>query len=401
MAGPNSDTSTTSTRIEFDPDSTGPSGYITSSTPITTNIPTSRPFDRPQSVATVQPTTASEADLIKNYNEMSEALRKSLAQKLKSAGYNVPVTGKYNAKVRQAFIDSIVELSEEITTLQKNDPKRLETTKYDLDTFLNDKIGERQASFADQYKPTRTINVSPATVAAGRINKIFNSLLGRDATEVEITQFTSLLNKAEENNPDVSTPKLVGGSVVYTNTGGLDRDTFLEGLVKKVKSPETGKSEFEVKKSEKESLTYQELMSVAKANGLDLGQDQINSYLTSIRNGKDIDVIKNNIRASARRILPEAVRNQIAPDEDLTTTFSTYISNVAKSRGIPTNRVNLNEVISMATTDKGFADYQQFEVKKRSRPWWDSSLEGFAVTTDIINDTLKDFGMLGQGVRTV
>ena len=224
-------------------------------------------------------------------------------------------------------------------------------------------------------------------------------LLDRDATEAEIAQFTVSLNKAEEKNPDISTPKLVGGSVVYTNTGGLDRDTFLEGLVKKVKSPETGKSELEVKKSEKESLTYQELMSVAKANGLDLGQDQIDSYLTSIRNGKDIDVIKNNIRASARRILPEAVRNQIAPDEDLTTTFSTYISNVAKARGIPANRVNLNEVISMATTDKGFADYQQFEVKKRSRPWWDSSLEGFAVTTDIINDTLKDFGMLGQGVR--
>ena len=70
---------------EFDPNSTGSSGYITSSTPVTTNIPTSRPFDRPQSIASVQPTTASEADLTRNYNEMSEALRKSLAQKLKSA----------------------------------------------------------------------------------------------------------------------------------------------------------------------------------------------------------------------------------------------------------------------------------------------------------------------------
>ncbi len=183
---------------EFDPNSTGSSGYITSSTPVTTNIPTSRPFDRPQSIASVQPTTASEADLTRNYNEMSEALRKSLAQKLKSAGYNVPVTGKYSAKVRQAFIDSIGELSDEIRNLQQNDPRRLETTKYDLDTFLNDKIGERQASFAEEYKPTRTINVSPATVAAGKINDAFRRLLGRDATEVEITQFTNLLNKAED-----------------------------------------------------------------------------------------------------------------------------------------------------------------------------------------------------------
>jgi hypothetical protein len=385
---------------EFDPNSSGSSGYITSSTPVTTNVPTSRPFDKAQSVLTVQPTTASEADLTRNYNEMSEPLRRSLAQKLKSAGFDVPVTGKYNAKVRQAFIDSISGLSDEIRLLQKNDPKRLETTKYDLDTYLNDKIGERQASFSEQYKPTKTINVSPATVAANKINDVVRRLLDRDATEAEIAQLTISLNKAEEKNPDVSTPKLVGGSVVYTNTGGLDRDTFLEGLVKGIKSPETGKSEFEVKKSEKESLTYQELMSVARSNGIELGQEQIDFYLNGIRNGKDIDVIKNNIRANARRILPEAVRNQIEPDEDLSITFSSYMSNYAKARGIPLSAVKLNDVIPLAITDKGFADSQQFEKNKIAQPWWDTSPEGISKTITVINDTLKDFGLLGQGVRT-
>jgi hypothetical protein len=102
-----------------------------------------------------------------------------------------------------------------------------------FDTFINDKIGERQAGFADQYKPTRTINISPATVAEGKINDTFRKFLGRDATPNEIINLTNLLNKAEQKNPDISTPKLVGGSVVYTNTGGLDRDTFLENLVKK------------------------------------------------------------------------------------------------------------------------------------------------------------------------
>ena len=381
-----------------DPDTTtSSSGLITSSTPIPNTTYT--PGVSTQSIATVQPTTATESVLIQNYNEMSEALRKSLAQKLKSAGYKVPVTGKYSTAVREAFLEVSRDLSEEIVNLQKNDPARLKTTKYDLDTYLSDKAGERQANFADQYKPTRTINVSPATVAAGKINDVFRRLLDRDATEAEIAQFTVSLNKAEEKNPDISTPKLVGGSVVYTNTGGLDRDTFLEGLVKKVKSPETGKSEFEVKKSEKESLTYQELMSVAKANGLDLGQDQINSYLTSIRNGKDIDVIKNNIRASARRMLPEAVRNQLDPDEDLSTTFSMFTSNIAKARGLPISAIKLSDVIPLAVTDKGFATSQEFEVKKIAQPWWDSSPEGIDKTITVINDTLKNFGMLGQGVR--
>ena len=353
-----------------DPDnSTSSSGLITSSTPVTTGYPTYTAGVPTQSVSFAQRTNATESVLIQNYNEMSEALRKSLAQKLKSAGYKVPVTGKYSTAVREAFLQVSRDLSDEIANLQKNDPARLKTTKYDLDTYLSDKAGERQANFADQYKPTRTINVSPATVAAGKINDVFRRLLDRDATEAEIAQFTVSLNKAEEKNPDISTPKLVGGSVVYTNTGGLDRDTFLEGLVKKVKSPETGKSEFEVKKSEKESLTYQELMSVAKANGLDLGQDQINSYLTSIRNGKDIDVIKNNIRASARRMLPEAVRNQLDPDEDLSTTFSMFTSNIAKARGLPISAIKLSDVIPLAVTDKGFATSQEFEVKKIAQPW--------------------------------
>jgi hypothetical protein len=55
----------------------------------------------------------------------------------------------------------------------------------------------------------------------------------------------------------------------------------------------------------------------------------------------------------------------------------------------------------MATNDKGFADYQEFEKNKRSQVWWDESPEGISVTTTVLNDTLKDFGLLGQGVRTV
>jgi len=179
-----------------DPDnSTSSSGLITSSTPITTGYPTYTPSAPTESVSFAQPTTATESELIKNYNEMSDALRKSLAQKLKSAGYKVPVTGKYNTAVRESFLEASRGLSDEIANLQINDPARLRNTKYDFDTFINDKIGERQAGFADQYKPTKTINVSPATVAEGKINDTFRKFLGRDATPNEIINLTGLLNK--------------------------------------------------------------------------------------------------------------------------------------------------------------------------------------------------------------
>jgi len=90
-----------------DPDnSTSSSGLITSSTPVTTGYPTYTPNAPTESVSFAQPTTATESELIKNYNEMSDVLRKSLAQKLKSAGYKVPVTGKYNTAVREAFLEA-------------------------------------------------------------------------------------------------------------------------------------------------------------------------------------------------------------------------------------------------------------------------------------------------------
>jgi len=384
---------------EFDPNASGSSGYITSSTPITTSIPTSRPFDRTQSVVTVQPTTASEADLVRNYNEMSEALRKSLAQKLKSAGYNVPVTGKYSAKVRQAFIESMGELSNEIATLQKNDPKRLETTKYDLDTFLNDKTGERQASFADQYKPTRTINISPATVAAGKINDAFRRLLGRDATEVEITQFTNLLNRAEEKNPDISTPKLVGGSVVYTNTGGLDRDTFLEGLVKKVKSPETGKAEYDVRQESQKSLFRQDLARAASANGLSLDRDfkgLADTWVKRIESGEDPDVFKQMIRDVAKRGYPESVNKLMDQGIDLETIYAPYKRTMASVLEINPEAVTLDDPVlrSAIGPDKEMSLYDfQRALRKDSRwQYTDNAREEVASITQKI---LQDFGFQG------
>jgi len=384
---------------EFDPNSSGSSGYITSSTPITTNIPTSRPFDRPQSIVNVQPTTASEADLIKNYNEMSEVLRKSLAQKLKSAGFDVPVTGKYSTKVRQAFIDSMGELSDEISTLQKNDPKRLETTRYDLDTFLNDKIGERQASFSDQYKPTRTINVSPATVAAGKINDSFRRLLGRDATEIEIARFTDLLNKAEQKNPDVSTPKLVGGSVVYTNTGGLDRDTFLEGLVKKVKSPETGKPEFEVRQDSQKSLFRQDLARAASANGLSLDRDfrgLADTWVKRIESGEDPDIFKQMIRDVAKRGYPESVTRLVDQGIDLETVYAPYKRTMASVLELNPEAITLDDPVlrSAIGPDKEMPIYDfQRALRKDSR--WQYTNNAKEEVASITQKILQDFGFQG------
>jgi len=379
-----------------DPDnSTSSSGLITSSTPVTTGYPTYTPGAPTESVSFAQPTTATESELIKNYNEMSDVLRKSLSQKLKSAGYKVPVTGKYNTAVREAFLEASRSLSDEIANLQINDPARLKNTKYDLDTFINDKMGERQAGFADQYKPTKTINESPATVAEGKINDTFRKFLGRDATPNEIINLTGLLNKAERKNPDISTPKLIGGSVVYTNTGGLDRDNFLENLVKKVKDPKTGKLEFEVKRSEEESLYTQDLQSVARSNGVTLSPQEIQQYNLDIRNGKDIKVIKNQIRNLAGIGRPDNIKKLLSEGTDLGAIYAPYKRTMASLLELDPESIDINDsTLQTAIGDKELPIYEFRKLLKKDPRWQYTNNAREEVSSKVLR-VLRDFGFQG------
>lgn len=248
-------------------------------------------------------------------------------------------------------------------------------------------------------KPFGQQEIYNRSTAEGVIDSIFASLnLGREASKTEIDTLYKQLQTEQKKLSSISkgTYKMVNGRRVLVQESGLDARTFLENKVKELPAYK----ESQAAKSEKNKM---DLASTALANGYNLETDfaaDLPNWLDAINKGKSIDEFKNKIRKYARRILPEAVRNQIDEDEDLSTTFSTYMSNIAKARGLPVSAIKLNDVIPLAITDKGFADLQQFEVKKRSQPWWDSSPEGISVTTVALNDTLKDFGMLGQGVRT-
>jgi hypothetical protein len=248
-------------------------------------------------------------------------------------------------------------------------------------------------------KPFGQQEIFSKSVAEGVIESIFSSLNLGEASKSQIDTLYKQLQAEQKKLSSISkgTYKMVGGRRVLVQEQGLDSRTFLENKIKE--SP--AYTESQAAKSEKNKI---DLASTALANGYNLETDfatDLPNWLDAINKGKSIDEFKNKIRKAARRVLPEAVRNQIDEDEDLSTTFSTYMSNIAKARGLPVSAIKLNDVIPLAITDKGFADSQQFEVKKRSQPWWDSSPEGLSVTTTFLNDTLKDFGMLGQGVRTV
>ena len=74
---------------------------------------------------------------------------------------------------------------------------------------------------------------------------------------------------------------------------------------------------------------------------------------------------------------------------------------MSKSRGLPINYANLSKVIPLAYNDKGFATDKEFTIANRSQPDWEGGPEAIDIYSKLVNDTLKDFGMIGQGVRTV
>lgn len=244
-------------------------------------------------------------------------------------------------------------------------------------------------------EPFGTQVIYNKSTAEGVIDSIFSSLgLGREANQAEIDQLFKELQAEQKKLSSISkgTYKMVNGRQVLVQESGLDPRTFLENRVKQLDVYKTSQAA----KTEK---TKQALASTALANGYDLETDfamDLPNWLESINNGESIDKFKTKIRTNARRMLPEAVRNQIDPDEDLSTTFSTYLSNVARSRGLPISAIKLRDVIPLAITDKGFADSKQFEINKRSQAWWDESPEGLNVTAETINDVLSNFGMVGM-----
>lgn len=205
---------------------TGGGGLITSSTPGTgAKIPAPSGFIVPSTR-----TEATEAKLIAQYGAMTEILRKALAQQLKSAGYKVPVTGKYNSTVREAFLDASRNLSSEISMLQANDPQRLASTKFDLTSYLKDIAGTRAGMATGDKIPEPYIQkrVSTKTEIRKVANEVARDLIGRGLSEEQFEKYYKAATEREKAMPVKTTyKKAKGGGVEATTTGGADTGEFL------------------------------------------------------------------------------------------------------------------------------------------------------------------------------
>lgn len=217
-------------------------GLITSSTPVTP--PPTGQFGPLKGgyvsgAGGSQQTQATEADLVANYGRMTEPLRRALAQQLKSAGFKVPVTGKYSIKVRDAFLSASQALSDEVRGLATQDPTRLASTKYDLTSFLKDlATTERVGTGGADKTPTTVQSITeyrPETLT-DLINEVSFELTGEAASQEfiakQISKIQKQLKKPENIQQTTYTPKVGGVQKQITQEGFSPERYLIEEISK-------------------------------------------------------------------------------------------------------------------------------------------------------------------------
>ena len=258
-------------------------------------------------------------------------------------------------------------------------PKALQAA--DLRTFLINPPVEGFGTGSGSGDGGVYATISNETQASSLIKNVIKSSLGREATPEEISTLTKALNKAEKANPF----KVVNG----VTTGGIDKTEFLIQQVEKL-------PEFATKKAEKDSLTSQSISATARANGVNLSQDQLNNYLTQVKNGTDIKVINNAIRQSAGLGMPDSVKKLLAEGTDLDTIYSPYKTTMAALLEIPSDKIDLNDATlrSAIGPDKEMPLYDFRKALKKDARWQYTNNARKEVSDNVLR-VLQDFGFQG------
>jgi hypothetical protein len=321
---------------------------------------------------------------------LKEPGRKQLAQTLKDAGFPVKVEGKFpNDSLLNYYVNSLKSAKSQNET--NKDVVGYVPVKWD--SYVADLIKSGTGDETKLPDPFGTQQIYNKSTAEGVIDNLFQTILKRDASQSEIDSLFKQLQSEQKKLSSMSkgTYKMINGRQVLVKEEGLDPRVFLENKIKELPAYKDSLAA----KSEQNKLS---LASTALANGYDLERDfssQLPSWLDAINKGESISKFQSTIRNSARLALPESVRNSIDPNEDLTTSFATYISNYSKTFGVPANQVSLSKIIPMATNEKGFVPIYDFEKKKRQLAEWDLTPDARTETANVVSTVLKDFGFKG------
>lgn len=301
---------------------------------------------------------------------MDDAQRKTLAVNLNRAyGTNLPVDGRYSPDLKNAYLKALSDNLVRSLDFNRTIP---------FEEFLVVAGNEGTYKSGEGAGPSLSGSVSDPTKAAAIINNVFKAELNRDPTVDEVAKFTKLLNSAEKKNPF----KTVKG----ITTGGLDKEQFIKEQVSKL-------PEFTQKKEDKTTLISNSIQSIARANGLSLGKEQLDEWTNSIKNGTDANVIKNQIRSIAGYGLPDNVKKMLADGVDLETIYSPYRNTMASVLEINPATISLDDktLRSAIGPDKEMSVYD-FKKALRKDPRWEYTNNAREEAYGAVNKILQDFG---------
>jgi hypothetical protein len=306
---------------------------------------------------------------------LSDPERLDLATKLNAAGFKAPTTGIYNDQLRDAYQQAILANQARSQEWKEEIP---------FNKFLDLKKIETNAIKGLGGGATTTVSISSPTEAAGYINQVFQSLLGRYATPEEIKKLTPKLNKAEKDNPS----KTING----VSTGGIDRGQFLTEII--LATPE-----YKQRKESKQSTIRQDLANTAKANGLDLDKNfgaSVEDWVKRIESGEKADSFKQLIRSTAKLGLPDKVGALLDQGIDLETVFSPYKNAMATTLEINPATISLSDPTLRAAIgpDKEMSLYE-FQKALRKDVRWQYTNNAIEDVFQSVGKVFQDFGFQG------
>jgi len=334
--------------------------------------PRAKEYDLVDTNATLTPEQADSLNLsayLSQVNSYSPEQIRALYTTLKSAGYyNGAILNEYSYDLQ----DAIIRAEKEIAALK---PVK---GVIDRETYY----AQQAAAGGKGQGGTQTYaTISDETQAASLIKSVIKSSLGREATPEEIASLTKVLNKAEKAKPS----KTVNG----ITTGGIDRIEFLTQQVEKL-------PEFAQKKQEKTGLVSNSIQSIARANGLNISDDQLSEWTKAIESGTDPETIKARIRTIAGYGMPDNVKQMLTDGTDLATIYDPYKRTMASVLEINPEDITLNDSVlrSAIGPDKEMPLYE-FQRALKKDPRWQYTNNAREEVSNAGLKVLKDFGFQG------
>lgn len=245
---------------------------------------------------------------------------------------------------------------------------------------------------AKTYTPTESIKQYTPSQGRKTAIEVFQSYLQRNPTKQEIEDFTKAINSAAIKNPVTTTTKIVNGKAQTITTGEFDAKAWAQGYVS---------ARYAVEEDSLAQRTTNELKSIAKQYGINMGDNWYSSAGVNVMKGQDPERYINDIKQqSASRY--RAYADRIKAGDTLESIASPYINAYANLLEINPYDVdvfdNTIQQALLATDEKGNnvpRNLFQFELDLKKDPRWLNTKNAQQTYSGLASKILGDFGLMG------